>query len=457
MLGRSVKHYAIESVLGKGGMGVVYQARDTRLDRKVALKFLPEAFAQDADRKRRFLLEARAAGAVNHPAIAQVYDVDEEDGQAFIAMELVEGRSVRALLQARELDVLGAVAIGAQVAEGLAKAHEAGIVHRDIKAENVMVTPDGHAKILDFGLAKLLDSGPQPGSDGGAEGVSHMETLARTQAGMVVGTLRYMSPEQARGQAVDRRTDVFSLGVLLYEMVTGQMPFGGQTALDTLHAIAFEEWRPVTQVRANVPPSLQRVITRCLRKRPEDRYAETRELAGDLRAVQREIETGITKPVSLAERLSEALHSWGSLLPPRATPLLALVVLGVAATLLGWFFLRRSLGDLLMLGVGGLFLWRYWRNRRRRLLRRFAAKLQRMPEVRVVAFEGLKVTVVVDKAVAKTYLRVNTLLEDTNARLFHGVPFGVSVVDDLSREQTRALFSGSGVLYVRKDVLDQQV
>jgi predicted Ser/Thr protein kinase len=454
MIGRTFKHYLVEASLGKGGMGVVYKARDTRLERPVALKFLPAEFTADADRKRRFFQEARAASAVNHPAIAQIYDVDEADGQSFIAMELVEGKTVRALLQARELDVLGAVTIAAQVAEGLAKAHEAGIVHRDIKAENVVVTPDGHAKILDFGLAKLLETEPPKG--GAPDELSHMETLARTQAGMVVGTLRYMSPEQARGQAVDHRSDIFSLGIVLYEMVTGQLPFSGATALDTLHAIAFEEWRPATQVRPNVPPSLQRVITRCLRKRPDDRYAETRELAADLRAVQREIETGITRPVPLGERISEALSALGDL--GSARPLLLVGAAGVALGLVLWIMLGRGgFGQLISLAFVGLIAWRYWRNRRRRLMRRFAARLQRIPEVRVVAFEGTRATVVVDQAVAKTYLRVNTLLERINASMFWGEPFSVSVRDDLGPDETRALFAGSGVLYVRKDVLEQKV
>ena len=181
MLGRTVKHYRIEETLGKGGMGVVYRARDVRLDRPVALKFLPAEFTRDEERKRRFFQEARAACAVNHPAIAQVYDVDEDEGAAFIVMELVAGKTVRKLLENRELDLLGALEIGIQVASGLARAHEAGIVHRDIKAENIMVTPDGHAKILDFGLAKLLDP---PGAARDAVGRGHLPPRdARAHAG----------------------------------------------------------------------------------------------------------------------------------------------------------------------------------------------------------------------------------------------------------------------------------
>src|SRR5262249_23959936 len=231
-----------------------------------------------------------------------------------IAMELVPGKTVRTLLKGRELDLLGALEIGIQVANGLAKAHEAGIVHRDIKAENIMVTPDGHAKILDFGLAKLLDPAPS-GPPGSAEELSHMETIAKTQAGMVMGTLRYMSPEQARGQAVDQRSDIFSLGVVLYEMVTGQVPFDGKTPLDTLHAIAFEETRPVTALRAYLPASLQRVITRALRKRPEDRYPDAKEVVTDLKGVQREVESGVSSAVPLTARIREGLRPLQALRP----------------------------------------------------------------------------------------------------------------------------------------------
>jgi serine/threonine protein kinase len=212
VIGRTVKHYEIESEIGRGGMGVVYRARDTRLNRVVALKCLPPELSRDDDRKGRFVREARAACAVNHPAIAQIFDVDETEDGLFIVMELVEGRTVRDLLRGQELDVLGALEIAMQVASGLAKAHAGGVIHRDIKADNIIVTPDGHAKILDFGLAKLVDSGPT--NTDGATALSQMETAVRTRVGVVVGTLQYMSPEQARGHAVDPRSDVFSLGVV---------------------------------------------------------------------------------------------------------------------------------------------------------------------------------------------------------------------------------------------------
>jgi predicted Ser/Thr protein kinase len=450
MVGSRVKHYEIESILGKGGMGVVYRARDVRLGRPVALKFLSEELTKDPARRDRFLREARAACAVNHPAIAQVYDVDEVEGGVFMAMELVEGKTVRALIKGRELDLLGSLEVGAQVAAGLSKAHEAAIVHRDIKPENVVVTPDGHAKILDFGLAKLLDLAPERGPATGDE-LSHMETMAKTQAGMVLGTLRYMSPEQARGQELDHRSDIFSLGVMLYEMVTGQLPFSGNSPIDTLHAIAFEETRPITALRANLPPSLQRVISRCLRKRAADRYPDTKELTNDLRAVQREVESGISSKVPLGLRLQERLLALRELTPNEwAWPIGGgLVVLGVLVALI------RAEGEtipfLIMFGIGGLLLYRFIRNRRYRATRRFTGKGRRLQEVRIIAVDGLRITVVADKALARTYVRINALVDAMNARMFFGEPFKVVVRDDLTPEETRALLTSPGVLYVRED------
>ena len=449
MIGRTIKHYEIEEELGRGGMGVVYRARDTRLGRAVALKVLPPELTRDADRKERLFDEAKAAGKVNHPAIAQVYEVDETEDGLFVVMELVEGRTVKALIGARELDVLGSLEIASQVASGLQKAHEAGIVHRDIKPENVMVTPDGHAKILDFGLAKLRE----PGSPSGDE-LSHMATLAKTQAGMVLGTLRYMSPEQARGQAVDHRTDVFSVGVLLYEMVTGQLPFSGNNPLDTLHAIAFEETRPVTAVRPNLPPSLQRVVTRCLRKRAQDRYPDAKELVTDLKAVQREVESGISTKVPLGVRLLEHWRSLRARAPVEWVVPVALAILALAVAI---FVLSRSegaVGALIFPGIVALLAWRRFRHRRLRLARRFAARARKMEEVRLIALEGMRFTVVADRAQAKTYVRANAVLDGINASMFFGDPFMMVVRDDVTADEMKGLLTGPGVLYVRDEALE---
>lgn len=450
MIGRTLKHYQIEADLGKGGMGVVYRARDSRLGRPVALKVLPREWSDDAERRRRFMTEARAACAVNHPAIASVYDVDEVDDVVFIAMELVEGKTVRALIKARELDLLGALEVTAQVAEGLAKAHEAGIVHRDIKADNIMVTPDGHAKILDFGLAKLLDT-TDPGTAGpSGDDLSHMETIARTQLGVVMGTLRYMSPEQARGQAVDHRSDVFSLGVVLYEMVTGQLPFAGATALDTLHAIAFEETLPVTQVRANVHPGVQRVITRCLRKRPSDRYPSARDLAHDLRGVAREIESGVSTQVPLRDRLEQAFAGLGDLPGGWKVPI------GAALLLMAFAGYTIATGGvdfpfLIFVGIAGAFAYRRFRNRDRRLVRWFAGKIGKLPEIQLVTWQGREITVVAQKTVARTYVRVHAQVDTLNSKLFYGEPFKVAVREGVAEDELKTMMSQPGIVYVRDD------
>jgi hypothetical protein len=280
-----------------------------------------------------------------------------------------------------------------------------------------------------------------------------METLAKTQAGFVLGTLRYMSPEQARGQAVDHRSDIFSLGVVLYEMVTGQLPFSGNTALDTLHAIAFEETRPMTALRPNLPPSLQRVVTRCLRKRAQDRYPDAKELVGDLKTIQREVESGISSKAPLGVRLQERWASLrdrtlGEWLLPGAVLVIALAVL------LSVFFrpmVENVVPGLIFPAVAALLVWRRFRNRRLRLARRFVAKLGKMPEVRLVALDGMRFTVVAGRAQAKTYVRANALLDSVNSSMFFGDPFTLVIREDASPEEERALLSGPGVLYVRED------
>ena len=275
--GTRLGSYEILSPLGAGGMGEVYLARDTRLGREVAVKVLPEGLAGDADRLKRFEKEARSTSALNHPNIVTIHEIGSEGGVSYIAMERVEGSTLRELLAAGPLPTKKILSIAAQVAEGLAKAHAAGIVHRDLKPENLMVTPDGLVKILDFGLAKLAGPPEVSGEASVAPTVS-----GGTEPGMVMGTVAYMSPEQAVGKPLDFRSDQFSFGAVLYEMAAGRRPFERPTRPETLTAILREEPEPLASVARATPAPLRWIVERCLAKDPEERYASTRDLARDL-------------------------------------------------------------------------------------------------------------------------------------------------------------------------------
>ena len=275
--------YEIVAPIGAGGMGEVYRARDTRLGRDVAIKILPPAFASDPDRLRRFEQEARAAGQLNHPNIVALYDIGTHEGAPFIVIELLEGESLREKLTGSPLPPRKVLGIAIQAASGLAAAHEKGIVHRDIKPENLFVTTDGHVKILDFGVAKLA---PQRQA---AEGPVAPTVVGGTDPGFVMGTVGYMSPEQVRGLPVDHRSDIFSLGCVLYEMVTGRRAFARATAADTMTAILTEELPDPSTTGTAVSPVLGRVIAHCLEKNPEERFQSARDVAFDLQAVLGEI------------------------------------------------------------------------------------------------------------------------------------------------------------------------
>jgi serine/threonine protein kinase/Tol biopolymer transport system component len=271
--------YEILAPLGAGGMGEVYRARDTRLKREVAVKVLSESLASDADRRNRFEQEARSASALNHPHIVTIHEIGSSDGTIYIAMELVEGRTLREVLHDGPLPAKRLLDIAHQIADGLAKAHAAGIVHRDLKPENVMVTRDGNVKILDFGLAKLL-RGDMEGSADSATAIQE------TRPGTVLGTVGYMSPEQASGKALDFHSDQFSLGSILYEMATGKRAFQRGTTAETLTAIIREDAEPVARLAAGAPAPFRWAVERCLAKDPEDRYASTRDLASDLKSIR---------------------------------------------------------------------------------------------------------------------------------------------------------------------------
>jgi len=304
-VGSRLGPYEILSPLGAGGMGEVYRARDTRLGREVAIKVLPAALASDPERLKRFEREARSASSLNHPNIVTIHDIGSSDSISYIAMELVKGEPLRALLRGGALPVKRLLQIGAQIAEGLAKAHAAGIVHRDLKPENVMVTEDGHVKILDFGLAKLT----QPDSSG--SGKTQAPTVSgATEEGVILGTVGYMSPEQATGSPVDYRSDQFSFGSILYEMATGRRAFHRGSAPQTLAAIIQEEPEPIAAINARVPAPVRWIIERCLNKEVKKRFVSTDDLVNDLATVLDHLSEATSVVGAHLDRAAPASRFW---------------------------------------------------------------------------------------------------------------------------------------------------
>ena len=297
----TIAHYRLVEPIGAGGMGVVYKAFDNKLQRVVALKILPAEYVSQQDRRRRFFQEARAASALNHPHILTIYEVGDDNGKPYIAMEFVEGETLRQKIKAKRLQLGEILDIAIQIAAGLSRAHELGIIHRDLKPENLMFSRDGYAKILDFGLAKLVAE-----RERALVGDSEQKTLIRgieTESGTLMGTVNYMAPEQLLGQRVDRRCDVFSFGVVLCEMLTGTAPFVHDNRIDTMHAILHREPRLPGANGPDLPIDLQRILTRALAKTPKDRYQTIDELATELKTLKRELELGRTLPVAAKTRL----------------------------------------------------------------------------------------------------------------------------------------------------------
>ncbi len=319
MIGQTISHYKILAKLGEGGMGVVYKAEDTRLKRIVALKFL-SAIALGGEEKSRFLREAQAAAALNHPNICTIYAIDEVDGQMFIAMEFIEGQSLRQKIASGMLQVASVIDLAMQIADGLQAAHEKGITHRDIKSANVMITEKGQVKIMDFGLAKLARGGTM-----------------LTKEGMTLGTAAYMSPEQARGEVVDHRTDIWSLGVVLYEMISGQLPFRGEYEQAMMYSILNEEPVPLTALRSNVPMDLERVVAKMLAKNPAERYQHVDELPVDLKSIDLSA-TGASRisTAKVTKQTEKQPAFW-----PRAIPW-SIAILLAAAFIANWVLQRPT-------------------------------------------------------------------------------------------------------------------
>ncbi len=327
MIGQTISHYKIIEKLGEGGMGVVYKAHDQELDRFVALKFLPNYLTSDATEKERFYHEARAASALNHPNVTTIYEIKEFEDRLYLAMEFIEGKTLKRLLEHDPPSIKKVLDIAIQVCEGLSAAHEKGVVHRDIKSDNIMLTSKGQVKIMDFGLAKV-------------KGATKL-----TKAGSTIGTAAYMSPEQAQGEEIDHRSDIFSFGVVLYELLTTKLPFRGEHQAALMYSLINEEPQPIARFNENISPDLERIVAKALAKDKDERYQHVDDLLADLRRERKHFEyarAGYATTSTMTQAVPAATPPQKKKIPKYIIPAAAIVVLIVAVLIFNPFNFQIS-------------------------------------------------------------------------------------------------------------------